>query len=523
MELPDIYNEPAGQISTKIVSTIGPSSRNLRTISSLIADGTNVFRLNFSHGSADDHQTSVDLIREAAAEQNATVAIFQDLQGPKIRLGTIQGGEAYLETGSSFTITTEACEGDQNRASIDYPVLHQETKPGNKILIDDGLVALSVESVERRNIHTRVESGGTIKSRKGVNLPHITLRGITSFTEKDQNDLAFAFENNLEFVALSFVRSAQDVLSLKDHMLRSFGRTIPIIAKIEKPEALQDITRIINNSEAIMVARGDLGVETSTEEVPVIQKNIIRACNLGGIPVITATQMLESMITNSRPTRAEAGDVANAILDGTSAVMLSGETAAGAYPVESVRTIRRIIAYTENSSHFRRVLANRRYLEGEGEPPAGPQTPPAGTQRQPLTPGTQTPTTGTQGIPAGIAEDVPEAVGMAARDLALQLHARYIVCFTHSGGTARLVSKYRPTIPIAALSPVPETTRRLALSWGVFPVLCDELSSVDELFDRATESMQQRPDTKPGDFIIVTAGAPVGSPGKTNMIKVLQL
>jgi pyruvate kinase len=477
--------------STKVIATIGPATRSYERIRELLEAGVNVVRLNFSHGSHSDHQKTVQLVRRVAKELGVIVAIFQDLQGPKVRLGEIEDGEALISTGDSFVISTEPCTGTAERACIDYPTLHEEVKPGDRILIDDGLVSLQVERIEGRDIHTTVAEGGCIKPHKGVNLPHTVLKRISSFTEKDRDDLYFAFANNLEYVALSFVRTAEDVRQLYSYMEENFGRKIPIIAKIEKPEALDDIENIIRTADAVMVARGDLGVETSTEEVPVIQKNIIRTCNLMGKPVITATQMLESMIDNPRPTRAEAADVANAVLDGTSAVMLSGETAAGKHPGEAVRTISRIVNSTERSSHFRRIVADRRptgeeYENGEGKSPA-------------------------------------EAVGMSARELARQVGARYIVCFTHSGGTARLISKYRPMIPIAALSPIPETVRRLALAWGVFPMDMDEVSTVDDLFVRAPAILTEKGLVSAGDYLVVTAGVPVGAPGKTNMIKVVQV
>ena len=478
--------------STKVIATVGPATRSYERIRELLEAGVNVVRLNFSHGTHADHQQTVQLVRRVAQELDIAVAIFQDLQGPKVRLGDIAGEETVINTGDSFIISTETCTGSKNKASIDYPSLHEEVGEGDRILIDDGLVSLQVERVEGCDIHTRVVEGGSVKSHKGVNLPHTVLKNILSFTEKDRNDLYFAFANNVEFVALSFVRTADDVRQLYDYMEETFGHKIPIIAKIEKPEALGDIENIIEISDAIMVARGDLGVETSPEEVPGIQKNIIRTCNLKGKPVITATQMLESMIDNPRPTRAEAADVANAVLDGTSAVMLSGETAAGKYPGEAVRTIERIISSTEQSPHFKRIVADRRPTGEESESPELKST--------------------------------AEAVGMAAREVAREVGARYIVCFTHSGGTARLISKYRPMIPIAALSPIPATVRRLALSWGVLPMDMDEeVQSVDDLFVRSPDMLAKRGLVSSGDFLVVTAGVPVGQPGKTNMIRVVRV
>lgn len=477
--------------NSKIVATIGPASRSYEMIRDIIKAGASVIRLNFSHGDHEEHQRTVDWAREVSEELDTPIAIFQDLQGPKIRVGKMDVNSFEVNEGEILKITTESCVGNRDLISIDYPYLHEEVKKDDKILIDDGLIALKVLKVEERIITTEVVDGGIVKPRKGVNLPHAALKHLSSYTKKDEQDLEFAFKNDLDFVALSFVRSAKDVIALKKFMYKNYGREIPIISKIEKPEAVSDIANIITETSAVMIARGDLGVETSAEEVPVIQKMLIRECNLAGVPVITATQMLESMITNPRPTRAEAGDVANAILDGTSAVMLSGETAAGDYPLRAVKIMKRIIAFTEASlTYHRLVLDQRLNLED---------------------------------IEINRKKSTTEAVGVATRELAMQIKASYIACFTHSGGSARLISKFRPAVPIIAYSPIKQTVQRLALSWGVTPILIPKLDSLDELFEIAPKYLQTLGYIKPGDKIVITAGVPVGSPGRTNMIKVVEI
>jgi len=476
---------------TKLVGTVGPSSRNYDMIKDFILSGINVIRINFSHGTFEEHKKTIEFVRRAAEEVDEPVAIFQDLQGPKIRLGNIKDDAAEVQAGETFIITTENCTGNAKKASIDYPFLHEEVSPGNSILIDDGLISLRVKSINGKEIQTTVENSGIIKSRKGVNLPNISLKHIDSFTKKDKKDLDFAFKYDLEYIALSFVRTAQDIRNLRSYMLKTYGKTIPIIAKIEKPQALDDIDNIIETADSIMVARGDLGVETSPQQVPIIQKNIIRTCNLKGKPVITATQMLESMINNPRPTRAEAADVANAILDGTSAIMLSGETAAGSYPREAVHMMYHIAYETEQSLHFKRIVTNQKLTLEE--------------------------------FTEGRKKQAAEAVGMGALELANQVQARYIACFTHSGGTARLISKHRPHMPIVALSPIAATVRRLALSWGVIPLQLAEVDNIDDLFTGAPKLLKSRQLIAQGDCIVITAGVPVGTPGKTNMIKVTEI
>ena len=476
---------------TKIVATVGPASNTYEIIKALIEEGARVIRLNFSHGSAEEQQFRYDMARKASVELGIPIAIVQDLQGPKIRVGTLEEPSFEIKKGERLTITTEQCTGTKDRISIDYPYLHEEVQKGSQILINDGLISLTVEEIEGKDIICTIAEDGILFPRKGVNLPGIPLHHLSSFTEKDEKDLAFAFANNLDYVALSFVRRGEDVASLRAYMLKTFGREIPIISKIEKPEAVANIDAIIKQSSAIMIARGDLGVEVLPEEVPLIQKSLIRKCLTAGVPVITATQMLESMMHNPRPTRAETNDVANAVLDGTSAVMLSGETAAGEYPLQAVRTMKRIASLSERSVEFKRLVLNQiNDLE-------------QGTQRK-----KQTRT---------------EAVGLATRELALAIHASYIACFTHSGSTARLIAKFRPSVPIIAFSPKLETVQRLALAWGVNPILIQDLNSVDELLDYAPHYLQEKGFVQPGDTVVVTAGVPVGSSGKTNMIKVVEM
>ncbi len=476
---------------TKIVATIGPASSDLDIITRMMQAGVNVFRLNFSHGSFEDHEKSVKLIRTASKSLNRHVAIFQDLQGPKIRIGLLKKDRYQLHEGDTLVITTEEIEGDYQRVSIDYPYLHEEAQPGHRILVDDGLVELEVEKVEGQDIYTKVMNPGILKPHKGVNLPHIKLKNISSITEKDRTDLAFAFNHEIDFVALSFVRHADDVKELKLLMLQKHGRHLPIIAKIEKPEAVDDLENIIEFADAIMVARGDLGVETSAEEVPIIQKTIIRRCNLAGKPVITATQMLESMIQNPRPTRAEAADVANAILDGTSAVMLSGETAAGKYPVEAVEMMARIAKKTESSIMFQRLVFEKRLNREDYN---------MNLRTRPW-----------------------EAVGMAAVELAQTVRAKFIACFTQSGGTARLISKMRPPMHVIGFSPSLATIRQLCLAWGVYPMEIGDVATVDQLLEGAPEALKFKDLVVEDDMIVITAGVPVGSSGKTNMIKVVRI
>lgn len=476
---------------TKIVATIGPASRLEEVIKGMILEGVDVFRLNFSHGSIEDHANSVRMVREIVKNQERHVALFQDLQGPKIRIGSINGESLSLGDGERFILTTDSIVGGVingvKKVSIDYPFLHEEAKPDERILMDDGLLEVKIEDIKGKDIITRVITGGILRPRKGVNLPYIKLN-VSALTEKDKNDLKFAFDYNLDYVALSFVRKSQDVKELIDLMKTGYGEKIPVIVKIEKPEALSDLDNIIDIADAIMVARGDLGVETSPQEVPIIQKNIIRRSHIAGKPVITATQMLESMVNNPRPTRAEANDVANAVLDGSDAIMLSAETALGKYPVEAVRMMRNIADHVEESSVFKSIVFNNN-----------------------------------EELLKNTFKNPEEAVSFAAIELADKIGAKYIVSFTHSGGTARKISKYRPRIPIIAFSPTSSTVRRLSLVWGINPIEIGEVNSVDELLDGAAELLKFKRLVKEGDYVVITAGVPVGIAGSTNMIKAVKI
>ncbi|MCP5159088.1 MAG: pyruvate kinase [Gammaproteobacteria bacterium] len=479
---------------TKIVATLGPSSRSPDTIEHLLREGVDVIRLNFSHGAHEDHALSVKLVREAARKLNRHVAIFQDLQGPKIRLGQLEGEFLEVATGETLVLTTDDWVGGFHdglkKVAIDHQSLHEEVHPDDRILIDDGLFEFTVERVEGHDIFTRVVNGGRLKPRKGVNLPNIKL-GISAITDKDRSDLAFAYEHGLDYVALSFVRDARDVKELIDVMLTTYGRKIPIIAKIEKPEAFRHSEGIILAADAVMVARGDLGVETSPQEVPLMQKSLIRQCNLAGKPVITATQMLESMINHPRPTRAEANDVANAILDGTDAVMLSAETAAGQYPIEAVRMMRNIALSIEVSDIFKTQMQKSVLAQ--------------------------------EGLLANACLRIEDAVHFTTMDLADKVCARYLVGFTNSGGSVLGLSKFRPLVPLIAFSPKSTTLRKLALVWGVEPLQLGAVASVDELLSSATEFLLNKGMVQEGEIVVFTAGVPVGMSGGANMIKVVKV
>ena len=480
---------------TKIVATLGPNSRNADTVESLLREGADVIRLNFSHGSHEDHALSVRLVREAARKLNRQIAIFQDLQGPKIRLGQLDGEFLEVAAGETLVLTTDELVGGVHegvkKVAIDHRSLHEEVRPGDRILIDDGLFELTVGRIDGHAIFTRVVNGGRLKPRKGVNLPNVKLN-ISAITDKDRSDLQFAYDHELDYVALSFVRDASDVKELIDFMLTTYGRKIAVIAKVEKPEAFRYIEGIIAAADAIMVARGDLGVETSPQDVPLMQKSLIRQCNIAGKPVITATQMLESMISNPRPTRAEANDVANAILDGTDAVMLSAETAAGQYPVEAVRMMKAIAMSVEASDIFRTLMEKNVLTQEE--------------------------------LLAKACLRIEDAVHFATMDLADKVCARYLVGFTNTGSSVLGLAKFRPLAPLIAFSPKPATLRKLALVWGVEPLqLGAVVTSVDDLLSSATEFLLNKGMVREGEIVVFTAAVPVGVSGGANMIKVVKV
>jgi len=463
------------------VCTIGPTSREPAQLAELIRAGMDVARLNFSHGDQAFHAENIRRIRQIAADLNKPVAILADLQGPKLRVGMMQEGGVPIAAGETLTLTTERITGGPGRVPIQYEKLPEVVAPGDRILIDDGLLELAVSALEGPEIVTRVITGGILNSNKGLNLPRAAL-SIPAITDKDREDLAFVIEQGIDWVALSFVRTAQEVWDLKGHIheLSAFGRRTPVIAKIEKPEAIANIDEIIAASDGIMVARGDLGIEISPEAVPMLQKMIITKCNLAGKPVITATQMLDSMIRNPRPTRAEASDVANAILDGSDAIMLSGETASGRYPLESVQTMVRIAREVESASESLRKpqLAGR---------------------------------TG---------RTFAEAVSHASVETALDLSATAIITPTVSGATARAVSRFRPPCPIIAVTPSVFAQRELMLFWGVCPLLSQRGSTTDAVINDAVEVAQGAGYVQEGDVLIVTGGSVEGGGGTTNLMKV---
>jgi len=463
---------------TKIVATIGPASRDPKTLEKLIEAGVNVVRLNFSHGDHADHLKVLQAVREISARTSRPVALLQDLSGPKIRTGRVTGEGIELSDGAPLAITTdESVVGTSELISTTYDALPRDVRPGDRILLDDGNLELRVERVEGERVLTRVLHGGLLKSNKGMNLPGVKL-STPALTEKDRRDLAFGVQNGVDYVALSFVRQAADVEETKA-LVRSLGGTMPVIAKIEKREAIDNLAHVIEAADGVMVARGDLGVELSTEEVPTLQKRIIAAANGAGKVVITATQMLESMIENARPTRAEASDVANAILDGTDAIMLSAETATGRYPLESVETMSRIAGYTEE--HY------------------GSRSPPR--------------------MVGGARSMVARSLARVAATVAEELDCRLILAFTESGATGRLVSAFRPRATIAAITYNEETYRRLALWWGVVPVKSAFAKSTDEMILKGEALLKEKGMVRTGDTIVMLGGQS-HTAGATNMLRV---
>lgn len=464
---------------TKIVCTIGPASESPEIIRKLIQNGMSVARLNFSHGTRKEHGDKIRTIRMVSEELDRPVAILQDLAGPKIRVGTIPDPGVRLETGETFVLTTRDIEGSEKRVSVSYQALPEEVKIGDRILLADGFIELQVKDVKDREISCKVIAGGPLTSHKGLNLPTESISA-PSLTDKDREDLLFGLKEGVDFVGLSFVRSAREILLVKE-IIQKENKDTPVIAKIEKHEAIRNIEEILEATDAIMVARGDLGVEIPFFEVPTIQKKLIHRANTLGKPVITATQMLHSMVESPRPTRAEAADVANAVLDGTDAVMLSEETAMGTYPVESVLYMAKIVGNAE------RDFPHEKYI---------------------------------QMLPEKIISD---AVAHATCALADHLGASAIVAPTQSGRTARLISRFRPKVPIIALSPINKTVRHLALCWGCFPRLVPDPKDTDDMFEKATQSVWDSGLVSKGGLVVITAGHPIWVSGTTNMVRVSSL
>ncbi len=464
---------------TKIVATIGPASHTPDVLRRMILAGMDVARLNFSHGSPESHAAVIRTLRQLSDELDVPVAIMGDLRGPRIRVGEVADGQINLASGQTIVLTPETVVGNAQRISVSFPGLADDVHPGDLMLIDDGDVVLQVQHVTpERDIHCVVMEGGTISSRRGINLPGIRV-SLPALTDKDKEDVTFAIEHEIDFLALSFVQCVEDVHALKT-LLQDHKSDIPVIAKIEKKGALDDLNAIVHEAYGVMVARGDLALEMSFQEVPVAQKHIIAQCRAAAVPVITATQMLESMIEQDHPTRAEATDVANAVFDGTDALMLSGETAIGRYPVECVATMATIAARAEEA-----------WINGEVVRP--PELhPPC---------------------------DVDAAIARLGYVAACDLKAAAIVTYTQSGSTARRVCRHRPPAPVLALTPCPATRRRLSLSWGVNPVVCAPLQELTGVSVQALAEVQRNGLAHTGDVIVVLAGTPLGVPGTTNLLK----
>ncbi|MFC3749101.1 pyruvate kinase [Paenibacillus sp. GCM10012306] len=468
---------------SKIVCTIGPASESLENIKKLILAGMNVARLNFSHGDFEEHGNRIKTIRQASAELNKTVAILLDTKGPEIRTGKLEVEPIELVQDEYLTLTTEEILGNQNRISITYSELPNDVQVGSTILIDDGLIGLTVVDIQGTEIKTRIVNGGTIKSKKGVNVPGVAI-SLPGITEKDTNDIIFGIEQDIDFIAASFVRKASDVQEIRELLEKHNASHIQIISKIENQQGVDNLDEILAVSDGLMVARGDLGVEIPAEDVPLAQKLMIKKCNVAGKPVITATQMLDSMQRNPRPTRAEASDVANAIFDGTDAIMLSGETAAGKYPVESVLTMSRIAEKAESALDYREIFNKQQFAQET---------------------------------------TVTEAISQSVAISALDLNAKAIISSTVTGHTARVVSKYRPKAPIIAVTTQERTMRQLSLVWGVTPVYGQVATSTDELLETALKGGKDSGLVQGGDLVVITAGIPLGRSGSTNLVKVSQI
>ncbi len=463
---------------TKIVCTIGPASSSTKVLEGLLKAGMDVARLNFSHGTHDQHAEAISNLRRLSERRDKPLAILQDLSGPKVRLGDIATGPIEMKRGQRIVLTTRLVAGDAGEVNLPVPELVAALKPGDRLLADDGRVELVVIEVSETDVTARAAAPGVLSSRKGITSPGVSLN-IAAVTEKDLADLRFGLEQGVDWVAASYVRIPEDIAPLRE-VMKQKGVWRPIIAKIEKMEAVRNLEGILRVVEAIMVARGDLGVEIPIDEVPMTQKHIIRRCNVAGKPVITATQMLDSMMNNPRPTRAEVTDVANAILDGTDAVMLSGETAAGCYPLEAVRMMAKVAVRADAALPDRAVFSGRHITNVE----------------------------------------VPDVVAQATVEMARALKASAILCSTTSGSSARLIAKYRPDAPLIAATPVGETYRRLALTWGVQSMLIGDVRDTDQMMEETISSAANRRLIKSGDRVILTAGVPVNIVGNTNLIRV---
>lgn len=464
---------------TKIICTIGPASEDKDKLSQLIQNGMNVARLNFSHGEHSEHKKRVNNIRQVAAETGKTIAIMLDTKGPEIRTGNLQNKKVRLQAGQKFVLTTRPVPGDDKEVGVSYPQLPLEVKPGTSILLSDGLINLLVQETTPTDIICQVINGGELGEKKGVNVPGVRIN-MPFLSQKDRDDINFGIDEEVDFIAASFVRNAQDVLEIR-RILEARDANIDIIAKIESQGGVDDLDDIIKVADGVMVARGDLGVEIPAEEVPLVQKKIIEKCNLAGKVVIIATQMLDSMINNPRPTRAEVSDVANAIFDGADAIMLSGESAAGKYPAESVETMARIARRAEEVLPYPEILRSKRLHS---------------------------------------TSSVTDAISYATCATASSLGISSIITGTSIGTTAKMVSKYRPQADIIAVTSNPKVMNKLVMVWGVNPVLIQKTTGTDELFDEALARCLEIGIINKGDMVVLTAGSPSGYPGSTNLLKV---
>lgn len=467
---------------TKIVCTIGPASESVEKLEQLIDAGMNVARLNFSHGNHAEHKVRIDRINEAARKKGKVVGILLDTRGPEIRTHSMENGSVKLVAGNQVDISMAEVEGTAELFSVTYDKLVDDVGLGSEILLDDGLIRLEVIGVNKEEgiINTLIINSGTLKNKKGVNIPGVQIQ-LPGLTDKDIKDIVFGIQEGVDFIAASFVRRASDVIDIRSILEENGGSSLQIIPKIENQEGIDNIDEILEISDGMMVARGDLGVEIPSEEVPLIQKTLIKKCNQAGKPVITATQMLDSMENSPRPTRAEASDVANAILDGSDAIMLSGETAAGMYPVEAVMMMDRIAKHTENSVDYRSVVSTRR-REKEG--------------------------------------NMTEAIGQAAAYTALNLNVKAVLAPTRSGQTAKMIAKYRPGCPIIALTSNEKSSKKLSLVWGVYPIVGKNTLTIDEILEESVEESVKHQYVSHGDVVIITAGVPVGEVGTTNLMKI---
>lgn len=465
---------------TKVVCTLGPSTDNEDVLKQLMLEGMNVARCNFSHGVYEEHKKRMDMVKKIRKEVKKPVAILLDTKGPEVRVKQFKDGKVILQEDQLFTLTSEEVEGTQEKVSVTYNRLYEDLEAGMKVLIDDGLIEMRVEKVEHANIVCRVLNGGTVSNNKGINVPDVNL-SMPYLSEKDREDILFGISQDVDFIAASFVQNKEDILQLRRLLDKNGGEDIKIIAKIENAQGVENIDEIIEVSDGIMIARGDMGVEIPYEEVPVIQKMIIKKVYQLGKQVITATQMLESMVKNPRPTRAEATDIANAVYDGTSAIMLSGETAAGAYPVEAVKTMVRIAERTEQDVDYRK----RFFYHGRNANP-----------------------------------DITDAICHATCTTAHDLNVKAIVTVTKSGRSARMVSGYRPASNIIGCATSEKVCRQINLAWGVTPILIKEEKDVYDLFDNALRAAEKMNLLEKGDLTVITSGVPIGISGTTNMIKV---